>query len=130
MNELLQELNSLAGEMKAHEQAARDHEQAARDASAKRQAAKQRQSELLALINDTKVVHAVQQSALAATAAQQVAEGAKAECVVLLDALRTKIAECDAKSAKFDELIKRFDGKQIVTSINVDANGKVVAQYG
>jgi len=109
MNDTLQRLAELATEIKSLESQAVAHEQQARDCRAAREAKKLEQSELQRIVNDTKVVHAVESSLTAAQASQRAAEEAKTEAVALLDALRTKIAECDAKSSKLNDLIKKAE---------------------
>lgn len=103
MNELLDELNNLKGQIKALEDEAIKHEQAARDCRSRRQDLKLRLSEINAEINDAKVVHAAQSSMAAANAARKDVESSKAELDDLLASLRAAKSEFESLQKQSSE---------------------------
>lgn len=105
MNALLTELAQLEGEIRSLEQEALKHEQLARECRDRRLEHKRRLSELHALINDAKVVHAAQGAMAQAQAARQEAEAAKVESLALLDALKAKLEEVGATKAALDQVL-------------------------
>lgn len=109
MNETLQRLQAIPVEMKGLENQALQHEQAARDCRAAREKLKLEQSELQRVINDTKVVHAVESSLSAAQASQQAAEAAKIEASAVLDRLKTQESTLTAKEKRLDELLAKLE---------------------
>lgn len=99
-NELAAEMHELHGSIKTLEEEALNHEQAARECRAKRAAQKLRLAELQAVIENSKVMHAVNGSLAIAQAAQAAAEQSKAQASVVLESLKAKQAELDALLAK------------------------------
>lgn len=97
MNELVDRLNELAGQIKAKEQEATKHEHAARVCRSEREELKREQSELNANINDAKIVNALQSSAASANAAKGVAEQSAVAVNALLAKLEAKLVELEDK---------------------------------
>ena len=101
-NDTINELTELEGQRKALELQAQQHEQAARDCRAKLAEAKQRAAELRATINDGAVVEAVTSSLALAKAAQSTVEASNVEIGKVLESLKAKETQLDAKLSKLD----------------------------
>lgn len=95
MNDLINEINDLNGQLKAKEEEAISYEHKSRECRAEMADIKQRKSELMANINDAKLVHATQTSAVAAQNAQHIAEASVHEMKAVLVELETKMALVD-----------------------------------
>ena len=100
MNDLINEINDLNGQLKAKEEEAISYEHKSRACRAEMADIKQRKSELMANVNDAKLVHATQTSAAAAQNAQHIAETSVHEIKTVLIELQDKMVLVDAFLAK------------------------------
>lgn len=96
MNDLINEINGLCVKLKAKEEEAVSYELKARECRAEMAQIKQDRSELLANVNDAKLVHATQSSARAAESAKHVAEASAHEMQAVLKELKDKMILLDA----------------------------------
>lgn len=105
-NDTITELTELQGQRKQLELQAQQNEQAARDCRAKMAEAKQREAELRATINDGAIVEAVTSSLALAKAAQGTVEAANVEIGKVLESLKLKETQLDAKVANVDDKLE------------------------
>lgn len=96
MNDLINEINDLNGQLKAKEGEAISYEHKSRECRAEMADIKQRRSELMANVNDAKLVHATQTSAAAAQNAQLIAEASAHKMKAILVELQAKMVLLDA----------------------------------
>lgn len=108
MNDLINEINDLNGQLKTKEEEAISYEHRSRECRAEMADIKQRRSALMANINDAKLVHATQTSAAAAQNAQCVAEASAQE-------VKSVLIELQAKMVLVDNLLK--DNKKDETTL-------------
>lgn len=100
MNETIDQINKLEGEIKAHEEAAVKNEQAAREHRALREQKKLEVAQLRRVLNDARVVDHLQTTVKTAGEARAAVDAAKKEMDDTLARLKEKEAQLDAALAK------------------------------